>query len=46
MLGSIQAPVDFNSADGFLTLLKDLEGKKKDESVAIDQVMFHSHMFT
>jgi hypothetical protein len=38
--------VDFNSAEGFLTLLKDLEEKKKDESVAIDSLMVHSPMFT
>jgi hypothetical protein len=35
-----------NSAEGFLTLLKDLEGKKKDESVAINQLMTYCPMFT
>jgi hypothetical protein len=38
--------VDFNSPDGFLTLLKDLEEKKEDESVAINSLMVHSPMFT
>jgi hypothetical protein len=34
-LGS-KARVDFNTVEGFLTLLKDLEEKKKDESIAIN----------
>jgi hypothetical protein len=38
--------VDFNSAEGFLTLLKDLEGKKEKEHVAIDQLMTYCPMFT
>jgi hypothetical protein len=31
--------------DGFRTLLKDIEGKKKDESLAIDQLMSYCYMF-
>jgi hypothetical protein len=38
--------VDFNSPEGFLTLLKDLEEKKEDEGVAINSLMVHSPMFT
>jgi hypothetical protein len=38
--------VDFNRAEGFLTLLKDLEEKKKDEGVAINQLMTYCPMFT
>jgi hypothetical protein len=46
MLGSRYALVDFNSTESFLTLLRDLEGKKKDESVAINQLMTYCPMFT
>jgi hypothetical protein len=38
--------VDLDSVEGFLTLLKDLEGKKEDEGVAIDQLMTYCPMFT
>jgi hypothetical protein len=34
-----------DSEDGFRTLLKDIEDIKKDESVAIDQLMSYCHMF-
>jgi hypothetical protein len=46
MLGSRQTPVDFNTAEGFLTLLKDLEEKKEKEHVAIDQLMTYCPAFT
>jgi hypothetical protein len=38
--------VDFNSPEGFLTLLKDLEEKKEDEGVSINQLMTYCPMFT
>jgi hypothetical protein len=34
-----------DSEDGFRTLLKDIENKKKSEGVSIDQLMSYCHMF-
>jgi hypothetical protein len=37
--------VVLDSEDGFRTLLKDIEDNKKDEGLAIDELMVHCHMF-
>jgi hypothetical protein len=34
-----------DSEDGFRTLLKDIENKKKSEGMAINQLMSYCHMF-
>jgi hypothetical protein len=37
--------VALDSEDGFRTLLKDIEDNKKDEDIAIDELMVHCNMF-
>lgn len=44
--GSVSVVVNLGTTEGFLVFLKDIENKKKDEQLCVQQIIKHANMFT